>query len=253
MIVFMIPMAKNQRSPRRGLLQSKGLLAWPCCHTQASKAAGVSESRAEEWLVKQAIWQIYLPAPRYLPRPKFDVAQPNEVHQADLLSLPHDRVGSNTYKYALTVVDVASRYKEAQAITDKTATQVARALEFIYLRSPLTWAQLLQVDPGSEFRGAVQKLCDKHGTVIRHGVVGVHRDQGIVERFNRTLAERLFGYQYHRELAEPGTRNKDWVLLLPEVVKALNNEVARLTGKKPSLAIRMKCWGEASCACCGSW
>ena len=86
----------------------------------------------------------------------------------------------------------------------------------------------------------MQKLCDKHGTLIRRGVVGVHRDQGIVERFNRTLAERLFGYQYHRELAEPGTRNKEWVLRLPEVEKALNNEVTRLTGKKPSLAIRMK-------------
>ena len=111
----------------------------------------------------------------------------------DLLFLPHDRVGSNTYKYALTVVDVASRYKEAQAITDKTVTQVAKALDFIYLHSPLTWPKVLQVDPGSEFRGAVQKLCDKHGTVIRRGVVGVHRDQDIIERFNRTLAERLFG------------------------------------------------------------
>ena len=59
-----------------------------------------------------------------------------------------------------------------------------------------------------------------------------------MERFNRTLAERLFDYQYHRELAEPGTCNKEWVLRLPEVV--LNNEVPRLTGKKPSLAISMK-------------
>ena len=38
-----------------------------------AKTAGVSECRAEEWLAKKAIWQIYLPAPRYLPQPKFDV------------------------------------------------------------------------------------------------------------------------------------------------------------------------------------
>ena len=108
------------------------------------------------------------------------------------------------------------------------------------MRSPLTWPKLLQVDSGSEFRSAVKKLCDKHGTIIRCGLVGVHRDQGIVECFNRTLAERLFGYQYHRELAEPGMCNKEWVLHLPEVVKALNNEVTRLMGKKPFLAICMK-------------
>ena len=62
---------------------------------------------------QQAIWQIYLPAPRRVPRPKFDVAVPNEVHQADLLFLPHNRNGRKTFRYALTVVDVASRYKEA--------------------------------------------------------------------------------------------------------------------------------------------
>ena len=71
-------------------------------------AARVSETVARAWLKKQALWQVYLPAPRRIPRPMFDVPTPNEVHQADLLFLPHDRVGRKTYKYALTVVDVAS-------------------------------------------------------------------------------------------------------------------------------------------------
>ena len=66
-----------------------------------ASAAGVPLDVAKDWLKKQAIWQIYLPAPRHIPRPKFDVQVPNEVHQADLLFLPHDRVGRKTYKYAL--------------------------------------------------------------------------------------------------------------------------------------------------------
>ena len=160
--------------------------------------------------------------------------QPNKVHQADLLLLQHCRVGSKTYKYALTVVDVASRYKEAQAITDKTATHVAKALQFIYLRSPLTCPKLLQVDPGSEFRGAVKNLCDQHGIVIPLGVVGGHRDQGMVEGFNLTLAERLFGCQYHWELAEPGTRKKRLGFTFTwSYLEALNDEVTCFTGKKP--------------------
>jgi len=56
-------------------------------------AAKVSEADARSWLKKQAIWQIYLPAPRQIPRPVFDEDEPNAVHQADLLYLPHDRVG----------------------------------------------------------------------------------------------------------------------------------------------------------------
>ena len=74
----------------------------------------MSEYAPKQWLIKQALRQISLPAPRYVPRPKFDVSTPNSVHQADLLFLPHDKLpcGRKIFKYALTVVDVASRYKE---------------------------------------------------------------------------------------------------------------------------------------------
>ena len=50
-----------------------------------AEAAKVPENVSKQWLYKQALWQIYLPAPRHVPRPKFDVATPNSVHQADLL------------------------------------------------------------------------------------------------------------------------------------------------------------------------
>ena len=46
-----------------------------------SQEAGVCEDKAKLWLMKQAIWQIYLPAPRTIPRPTFDVDLPNAVHQ----------------------------------------------------------------------------------------------------------------------------------------------------------------------------
>ena len=125
-------------------------------------AAKVSEDVAKQWLTKQALWQVYLPGPRYIPRPKFDVSSPNAVHQADLLFLPHDKLprGKKVYKYALTVVDVASRYKAAEALTSKDSDEVARGFAKIYRRGPLKWPQLLQVDPGREFMGAVTKAME---------------------------------------------------------------------------------------------
>ena len=178
-----------------------------------------------------------------IPRPKFDVPTPNKVHQADLLFLPHDKLprGRKVFKYALTVVDVASRYKEAEPLTSKNSDEVALAFKRIYKRSPLKWPQLLQVDPGREFMGAVTKEMENHKTYIRRGRVDIHRDQAIVERFNRTLAERLFGHQYAVEMRMPeGQRSTAWVKRLPEVVAALNNEVTRLIGKKPAVAIKKK-------------
>ena len=111
-----------------------------------AQAAKVSEDVARNWLGKQALWQIYLPAPRYIPRPKFDVPVPNQVHQTDLLYLPRDRPprSRRTFKYALTVVDVASRFKEAEPLATKEAREVAAALEQIYSRSLLSWPKLFQ-------------------------------------------------------------------------------------------------------------
>ena len=104
----------------------------------------------------------------------------------------------------------------------------------------MKWPQLLQVDPGLEFMGNVTKVMEKNKTAIRRGRVNIHRDQATVERFNRTLAERLFGYQYAVELnmKNASQRSTEWVKRLPEVVSALNNEVTRLIGKKPAQAIK---------------
>ena len=178
---------------------------------------------AKDWLKKQAIWQIYLPAPRHIPRPKFDIRVPNEVHQADLLFLPLDRVGRRTYKYALTD-------RGRCLVVQGGLSRWPQKRQFLLLlpwrkstnRGPLKWPKLLQVDPGREFMGAVSQLLAKHKTKVRRGRVDVHRDQGIVERWNRTLAERLFGHQYAQEMRLPeDQRSMEWVKRLPAVVSAL--------------------------------
>ena len=93
--------------------------------------------------------------------------------------------------------------------------------------------------------GAAGQLLAKHGVSVRRGRVDIHRDQGVVERFNRTLAERVFGHQQAQELVlmhkrseGSGERSREWVKRLPAVIVALNGEMTRLTGKRPRDAIR---------------
>ena len=114
-----------------------------------ANTAHVTRATASNWLSKQAIWQIYLPGPKYINYSFFDVKIPNEVHQADILFLSHDGI----YKYALTVVDIASRYKEAEPLKNKSSSETSNAFKKIYQRGPLNWPNLLQVDPGREFQG----------------------------------------------------------------------------------------------------
>ena len=79
---------------------------------------------------------------------------------------------------------------------------------------------------------------EKHGAMVQRGDPSQHRSHGIVERFNRTLADRLFSYQYHKELEDPSKSNREWVSRLQNVVSALNNERIRLIEMKPVDAIK---------------
>ena len=59
-----------------------------------------------------------------------------------------------------------------------------------------------------------------------------------MERSNRTLADKLFSYQYHKKLEDPLKSNREWVSRLQNVVDPLNNEDTRLIGMKPIDAIK---------------
>lgn len=212
----------------------KGYSAIP----KLAEKAKVSEDKVRKWLEKQALWQIYLPAPKYIPRPHWVVDKPNQIHQADLLFMPHDKVGRKTYLYALVVIDIASRYKDAEALTTKDSSGIAKGFEKIYSRK-LKWPHTVIVDPGTEFMGEVTKIMKKKGVTIQRSEAGNHRAQAFVERANRTLAEKLFSHQYAQEMISDD-RSRVWVKRLPDVLRNLNSQPIRITGKEPAKAIRLK-------------
>ena len=87
--------------------------------------------------------------------------------------------------------------------------------------------------------GYVTKLMERHNVKIQRSEAGNHRAQAFVERANRTLGERLFSHQYAQEMISD-ERSRVWVKRLPAVMKALNSEVIRITGKEPEKAIGLK-------------
>ena len=127
---------------------------------------------------------------KYIPRPNASMslfAKPNDIHQADILYLPHDRYEKKMHKYALNIVDVASRYKGSYQLTTKNSKEVAQVFQWIYGNTLLTYPKTRIIDDGKEFYGDTTKLMEKHDVIIQRGDPSQHRSQGIVERFNRTL------------------------------------------------------------------
>ena len=148
-----------------------------------AEASGSSKEEAEKWLLKQPLYQIYLPAPKYILRPNASMslfAKPNDIHQSDLLSLQHDKFKKKTYKYALNIVDVASRYKGSYQLTTKNAKEVAQAFQWIYENTPLNYPKTLIVNDEKEFYGDTTKLMEKHDVMISKPT-SIARNRGKVQ------------------------------------------------------------------------
>ena len=135
-------------------------------------------------------------------------------------------------------MDVASRYKGSCQLVTENSKEVAQAFQWIYENTPLTYPKTLRIDDGKEFYRDTTKLMEKHDVMIQRGDPSQHQSQGIVERFNRTLTDRLFSYQYNKELEDSSKSNREWVSRSQNVVSALNDEKTRLIGMKPVDAIK---------------
>ena len=111
--------------------------------------------------MRQPLYQIYLPPQKYIPRPNANMslqAKPNDIHQANIVYLPHDKYEKKISKYALNVVDVASRYKGSYQLTIKNSKEVAQAFQWIYGNTLLTYPKTLIIDHGKECYGETMKL-----------------------------------------------------------------------------------------------
>ncbi|XP_057310318.1 uncharacterized protein LOC130648296 [Hydractinia symbiolongicarpus] len=162
------------------------------------------------------------------------------MYQFDLLYMPHDKLYGNTYKYILTGIDVASRYKPTRPLRTKKASEVADMLKDIYKAGPLRYSSIFHCDNGSEFKSAVSKLLESKGVEIRRATTKYHHTYtAFVESYNKVLAEKLFKPQDAQELVTD-KQSSTWVKHLYTIVKDLNNTKTAMIGTKPSKAIKLE-------------
>lgn len=152
-----------------------------------------------------------------MPKHRDLAIEKNLVQQADLLTMPVDR----HYKYVLVVVDIGSRSLDARPIKNKEPETVLEAIKSIYKGKYLKTPDIIHVDAGTEFLGAFRKYFVDNNKVIIKAKTNRHRQQAIVERANRTIAEALF-HKFHLMEQQNKTPNNEWIHDLPIVIELLN-------------------------------
>ena len=155
--------------------------------------------------------------------------------------MPGDKLYGNKYKYILSGIDVASRYKVARPLKTKKAKEVATMIMDIYKVGPLTYPKTFQCDNGSEFKADVSKLLEKHNVEINRVTTKYkHTHTAFVESLNKILAENLFKIQDAQELNDTEKVSSTWVKHLYRLVDRLNDTKTQMIGMKPKDAIKLK-------------
>lgn len=115
----------------------------------------------------------------------------------------------------LVAIDIFSRFKFAIPIKSKTAEEVFKALQRVFM---FGWPAVIQTDNGPEFKGNVfKKMCETYG--MEHHKTTAHHSQsnGMVERAIGSIDNAL-----NKVCGASGT---EWDHSLEMVVNELNNQV----------------------------
>lgn len=147
----------------------------------------------------------------------------NETFQADLVEMLPYKGQNKNYKYILTVIDIFSKYAWAIPIKSKNSNAVTGAMSKILAAGRIP--KNLHTDQGKEFyNGTFRGLMKEHS--INHYSTYSTKKAAIVERFNRTLKEKMW-----RAFSLQGSYK--WLTMLPKLMREYNNAKHRTIRMRP--------------------
>ena len=178
---------------------------------KSSKHANIQST--SKWLRTQPTYSLHKPFRKRFPTRKYKTSSINDLWQMDLMEMiPYASINKG-YRYILTCIDVFSRLARAEPLKSKNSRDVTSAIGKMLKVGAIP--RHIQTDLGKEFYNKdVQSLFKKHK--INHYTVYSQFKAALVERFNRTLREKLNRYFTHKG-------KKTWYDILPTIIDTYNH------------------------------
>ena len=158
-----------------------------------ARAQKLPIGKVRKTLERDLGYTLHKPRRRHFPTLPVMVFGIDEQWAADLIEVINIAKSNRGYRYLLTVVDVFSKYAWVEPVKSKTGQDVTTAFEKILKRSQGRQPQNLQTDNGKEFYNKHFQALMKQKN-IHHFSTSGDTKASIVERFNRTLKEKLYRY-----------------------------------------------------------
>ena len=193
-----------------------------------AKEIGIPVTRhsVKTFLSKQLAYSIHKPVLHKFERNHTYVARIDQQWQADLADMQAVAKENDGYHYILTCIDILSRYAWTVPVRSKSMKDMLIAFKQLVKLSHPRLPQRLQTDKGTEFFNTCVGAFLR-GRHIQHFASNSDQKAAVVERFNRTLKNRIWTYFTAND-------TKRYVDVLGDIVDAYNHTIHRSIGMHPA-------------------
>ena len=192
------------------------------------KFPNLSRKTVKIWFEIQSVVGLHKRVRYNFPRNKTIVISLGDQLQSDLCDMRNLSKFNDRNNYILTGIDCFSRKAFAEPLKNKTGKELVRALSNIFRKQNF---RRLQTDKGKEFLNVNVKNLLKSQNMELWVSENDDIKAALVERFNRTLKDKMYKY-----FTANNTRR--WVDVLKKLVSGYNNSYHRSIKTTPNLVTK---------------
>ena len=185
--------------------------------------SGQSQQEVNKFLSGQDAYTLHKSRRIRFPRRKTYSKGIGDLFQIDLVDLSSLASFNDGMRYLLTCIDVFSKRAWAVPVRRKAARDVADAFEKILADEK---CNMVQSDKGTEFLNSTFQSMLKHYNIKFYTSENEDLKAAVVERFNRTLKEKMFRYFTYKN-------TRRYLDALDDLVHSYNNTHHRSIGMAP--------------------
>ena len=203
-----------------------GSLAGPKNFYRSFKERGVNLEFKEvkNWLKTQDSYTLHRPARKTYKRNKVYSNGIDDVWQMDLVDMTKFSKNNKGFKFLITCLDVFSKHAWVVPIKNKSAEETLAGFKIILNNKRIP--NKLHTDKGKEFFNRKMRAFLSEKDILIYAV-NSEMKASVVERFNRTLKDRMWRYFTLK-------RSNVYINVLANLVKSYNNSFHRTIKMKPT-------------------
>ena len=158
-----------------------------------AKTYNIPLKTAKKALERELGYTLHKPRRTRFPTTPVMVFGMDEQWTMDLIEVGRIAKSNKGIRYLLSVVDVLSKYAWVEPLKSKTGRAVTDGFDNILRRSRGRQPQKVQTDDGKEFYNKTFQNYVKQKGIVHFSTKGDTK-ASVVERFNRTIKERIYRY-----------------------------------------------------------